>query len=237
MKLTICDSKTDTAEELKSDLEHFFSERRLPLPDIHIIPDSTSLLQHSEQTAILFFDIDYPGGDNMQPIRRLKKSCPDVIVFIISSHINALDDAMRLHVFRYLIRPLNTNRLFQNMEDALAAYYTVKRSVLVETRHSAHLLSTEDIVFIEALDRKSVVHTVHGDYTSIYPLQYWTDHLPRSLFFLSHRSCIVNLAYVVSFDHDCIHLFRNRFCTYLAHRKYAQFKTTFLSYVKSMDFV
>ena len=47
----------------------------------------------------------------------LKKANKDVIIFVVTSYSEYLDDAMRFHVFRYLSKPLDRQRFFRNMKD------------------------------------------------------------------------------------------------------------------------
>lgn len=47
----------------------------------------------------------------------LKKQNENTIIFIVTSYMEYLDDAMRFQVFRYLSKPLDSQRFFRNMDD------------------------------------------------------------------------------------------------------------------------
>ena len=84
---------------------------------------------------------------------------------------------------------------------------------------------TCDIVYVEAKGRKVIVHTSTADLDSTQTLQFWIDHLPQATFFQSHRSYIVNMAMVTSFDHELIYLCDGQFTAYLTRRKFPEHLT------------
>ena len=59
------------------------------------------------------------------------------------------------------------------------------------------------------------------------------EQLQMPCFFQPHRSFIVNLDHVSSFDHSLIYLCNNQYRAYLTRRKYTQFKDAFLLYLES----
>lgn len=66
---------------------------------------------------------------------------------------------MRFHVFRYLSKPLEKQRLFRNLKDALAVYHTLSQKIALETKEETLTLPVNDIILIETQGRKIIVHT------------------------------------------------------------------------------
>ena len=144
-----------------------------------------------------------------------------------------LDEAMRFHVFRYLSKPLDKQRIFRNLQDAITLYNTSITKVSIETKDGMFIVLSTDIFFIEAHNHKTIVHTSEGDYLSVHNINYWLNKLHIPCFFQSHRSFIVNLDHVSSFDRSLIYLCNNQYRAYLTRRKYTQFKDAFLLYLES----
>ena len=151
---------------------------------------------------------------------------------MVTSYSEYLDEAMRFHVFRYLSKPLDKQRLFRNLKDALNLYSSITAKIPIETKLGIHTLSTSDILAIEAQGRKVIVHAVQCDFDSIHNLQYWKNTLPQNCFFQTHRSFIINLEHVSSFDHTIVFLLDNQFQAYLTRRKYTNFKEAYLLYLE-----
>ena len=176
-----------------------------------------------------------PGMNGIYIGNSLKKRNENIIIFVVTSYSEYLDEAMRFHVFRYLSKPLEKQRLFRNLKDALTLYHSISKNIALETKDEIQTLPMNDIIFIEAQKRKIIVHTIKKDYESIHSMQYWLETLPESCFIQSHRSFIVNLKHVSNFTHDLIYLGEGQFTAYLTKRKYTEFKNAYLLYLESRE--
>ena len=75
---------------------------------------------------IIFLDIEMPGLNGIYVGNELKKRDKNTIIFIITSYSEcSLDEAMRFHVFRYPSKPIDKQRLFRNLKDALDLYHSI----------------------------------------------------------------------------------------------------------------
>lgn len=111
---------------------------------------------------------------------------------------------------------------------------SIKKSLLKQNPelHLFPSVLTCDIVYVEAKGRKVIVHTATADLDSTQTLQFWIEHLPQATFFQSHRSYIVNMAMVTSFDHELIYLCDGQFTAYLTRRKFTEFKKAYLMFME-----
>lgn len=235
MQLIICDDDKLFIQKLKSHLQLFFRQHHLTLPEIITFTSGEELLSYTGRIDILFLDIEMPGMNGIYIGNSLKKRNENIIIFVVTSYSEYLDEAMRFHVFRYLSKPLEKQRLFRNLKDALTLYHSISKSIALETKDEIQTLPMNDIIFIEAQKRKIIVHTIKKDYESIHSMQYWLETLPESCFIQSHRSFIVNLKHVSNFIHDLIYLGEGQFTAYLTKRKYTEFKNAYLLYLESRE--
>lgn len=232
MQILICDDDDLMREQLHKYILEYFERNALKIPDILHFSSGESLLADTGEKDILFLDIEMPGLNGIYVGNELKKNYPNLIIFIVTSYIEYLDEAMRFHVFRYLSKPLDKKRLFRNIKDALGLYHDTSIKVPIETREGVHTVPVSDIISIEAQGRKVIVHTTLRDFDSLHNMQYWEKHLPKQCFFQSHRSFLVNLEHVTDFDHSLIHLYNHQFTAYLTRRKYTLFKEHYLLYLE-----
>ena len=233
MRILICDDNPEITKQLHYYLCQYFEYHKLLLPEIVTYSSGDELLQDKSQKDIVLLDIEMPGVDGIYVGNTLTKHYPNVIILIITSFVEYLDDAMRFHVFRYLSKPIDKIRLYRNLTDALQLHSSREKKIAVETKDEVYTVSTKDIVYVEAQLRKVVVHTIHQDYVSTHNMQYWIEHLASPPFFQTHRSFIVNLAHVSNFDTTTVHLYNNHFSAYLTRRKYSEFKSNYLFYLES----
>ena len=159
-----------------------------------------------------------------------------LLFVIVTSYSDYLDEAMKFRVFRFLSKPIDKNRLFYNLKDALYQYSIDTITIPIETDSGVIVCTADEILCFEGKQRKTVVHTLDGNYLSIKGIEYWHENLDIPCMYSSYRSYIVNMKYVRSFDKTVISLrYRNQSVdAYLARRKYVDFKRKYMLYLESM---
>ena len=161
MRILICDDDTLMIEQLQRYIESYFKSNHLKCPRLVSFTCGESLLADQEEKDIVFLDIEMPGINGIYVGNELKKANKNVLIFVITSYSEYLDDAMRFDVFRYLSKPLDKQRLFRNMKDALICYNSITAKIPVETKQGVYSLLTSQIIAVEAQGRKVIVHTTH----------------------------------------------------------------------------
>lgn len=233
MRIAICDDDPFVLEQLQEYIQEFFKKISVKCPDLVCFSDGESLLADKEEKDILFLDIEMSGMNGIYVGNELKKANENIIIFIVTSYSEYLDDAMRFHVFRYLSKPLEKQRFFRNMKDAIDLYNTITIKIPIETKKGVYTLPASSVIAVEAQGRKVIVHTTQRDYESVHNMQYWLGLLPKNWFFQTHRSFIVNFVHVTDFDHTLINMSSNQLHAYLTRRKYSAFKEAYLLYLES----
>lgn len=233
MRIAVCDDDALMLEQLQKHIKGYFEKTGVKCPEIVCFSDGESLLADKGEKDILFLDIEMPGINGIYVGNELKRQNENIIIFVVTSYSEYLDDAMRFHVFRYLSKPLDIHRFYRNMKEAVSLYNTMTIKIPVETRQGVHTISASAIIMVEAFGRKVIVHSTIRDFESIYHMQYWSELLPKNCFFQTHRSFIVNFEHIADFDHTLIHMEGGQFCAYLTKRKYSAFKEAYLLYLES----
>lgn len=233
MRILICDDDILMCGQLQKYIESYFEKICVKCPEIICFSDGESLLADQGEKDILFLDIEMPGINGIYVGTELKKANEQIIIFVVTSYSEYLDDAMRFHVFRYLSKPVDKRRLFRNMKDALDLYNTRTIKIPIETRQGIHTLPASSIIALETRGRKVFVHTTICDFETVHNMQYYLDLLPKNCFFQTHRSFIVNFEHITDFDHSLVHMAGGQFHAYLTKRKYTAFKDAYLLYLES----
>ena len=181
---------------------------------------------------IAFLDVEMEGISGIKTAEVLKKKNDSLIVFILTSFSDYLDAAMRENVFRYLSKPLEKERLFRNMKDAVNLYFSQTKSVEIETKDRRIVIPLKKVICIESERHSSVFHTTDGDYLATKPLRYWVDSIRLPCFYQPHRSFLVNLVHVSDYDAREIRFFGSSCKAYMASRRYSDFKQKMMLYLE-----
>lgn len=233
MRIAVCDDDTLMLEQILKYVKAYFDKVCVKCPEIACFSDGEALLSDKGEKDILFLDIEMPGINGIYVGNELKRKHKNIIIFVVTSYPEYLDDAMRFQVFRYLSKPLDVQRFFRNMKDAMNLYNAITVKVPIETRQGVHTLLASSIIMVEAFGRKVIVHSTIRDFESVHNMQYFLELLPKNCFFQTHRSFIVNFEHVTDFDHTLVHMAGGLFSAYLTKRKYSAFKEAYLLYLES----
>lgn len=233
MRILICDDDSNIMQQLQRYLMEFFEDSKLRVPEIMTFEHGEELLATATANDLIFLDIELPNKNGIYVGRELKENYPNMIIFIITSHVEYLDDAMRFQVFRYLLKPLDKQRLFRNMKDAIVLYNSTNTKVSIETKEEIYTINVSDIIYVEAQGRTVTIYTPDRNYVVVKNMAHWVQTLNMPCFFQSHRSFIINMKYVSKFDHSLIYLFDDTYTAYLTRRKYSQFKDAYFLYLES----
>ena len=163
MRILICDDNSICSEQIKQYLLDYFNRNHLKIPEIACFQDGKSLMNDTGEQDILFLDIEMPGMNGIYIGNELKERNKKIIIFVVTSYIEYLDEAMRFHVFRYLTKPIDKQRFYRNLKDALKIYSSSNVKVLIETKTGAHTILESDIICIEAVGKSVTIHTIDTD--------------------------------------------------------------------------
>jgi len=233
MRILICDDDPLVIQQLEKYIALYFESNHLKCPELVSFASGEALLSDKGDQDIVLLDIEMPGMNGIFVGNELKKRNRNVIILVITSYSEYLDEAMRFQVFRYLSKPIEKQRFFRNLKDAIDYYNTLTYIIPIETRDGVCSLPASYLIAVEAQGRKVIVHTVKRDYISVHNMDYWLNLLPKNSFFQSHRSFIINFEHVTDFDHTTIHLSNEQITAYLTRRKYCAFKNAYYLYLES----
>jgi two-component system LytT family response regulator len=234
MTIAICEDNIECANQIKHLISSYFKSKNLEIPKIKEYHDGESLLSDNVDLDILFLDIELPGISGICVGREIKSVNRNTIIFVVTSFMEYIDDAMRFNVFRYIMKPIDTDGFYRNLSDALYRYSNDIKKYIVETHDTAYTLYSTDIIMVEVTGHKVSVQGVNGIYHSVKPMKYWQELLlTEPMFYQSHRSYIVNFHHISSYTDDSIGLYKDSCTAFLTKRKRVDFKNKYLMYLEN----
>ena len=236
MRILLCDDNKVILEQLRLLVSDYFRENGGQQPELACYGSGEALLGAETRADIAFLDVEMPGINGIQLGAKLKERNPHVKIFIVTSYPDYLDEAMKFQVFRHLSKPIDKERLFRNLKDAVYQHNMESREFPIVTNEGVFVRRAEEIVCIEAVQRKVLIHTVDGSLQRTQTMEHWRQTLTLPCFYMTHRSFIVNMRFVSMIDRDQVRLkYRGQeLYAYLTRRKYTSFKDTYLIYRESV---
>jgi len=183
---------------------------------------------------IAIIDIEMPGISGLNLTEKLKLNNPDIIVIILTSFSDYLDRAMKIQVFRYLSKPIDTNRFNRNFLEALTYYKQISKQIIIKMTNQTHAVNTKDILYIENKKHGSLIVTKNNKFnTNKKPIEWLNIINQPNCFVFSHKSYIVNLQNIINFDKNNITfqgIDGNIEIQCISQRKYSEFKKSFFDF-------
>ncbi len=124
MRIILCDDDEQILDQLQKYLREYHESAHLAQPEYAVYSNGEALLAPESRASALradiaFLDVEMPGRNGINIGALLREKNPKIKIFIVTSYLDYLDDAMKFHVFRYLSKPIDKARLFRNFKEAL----------------------------------------------------------------------------------------------------------------------
>lgn len=207
MNILICDDDEVSVNIIKNYVHDFFTNKKTKDYKLYEYYSGEDAIKCTADIDIAFLDVEMDGINGIEASKILRLNNKDMVVFIITSYMGYLDDAMDEGVFRYINKPLDKNVIFKGLHKAVELCYKKQRKKIIIKCKNANVLVEQDaIVYIESAARKRYIYTENGEYVSSESLTYWGNVLDRDIFFPVNKSIIVNIKKVEEFSNSKVKL-------------------------------
>lgn len=163
---------------------------------IHCYADAEFLLdaiRGGKKYNLLLLDVLMDEMDGLALAAKLRKEDINTAIIFISSSQEMACQGYLVNAFRYLIKPLEREKL----KEALIHCYDKwqeKKEILLSTLKGQRRISYMDIQFVEAYDRGTRFFLTDETVETKLKFSETEAMLPKSMFLTCHRAYIVNLA-------------------------------------------
>ncbi|MDE5598600.1 MAG: LytTR family DNA-binding domain-containing protein [Lachnospiraceae bacterium] len=209
INIAVCDDEKCMIEKLKKLAEDFFSKKNT---DISVAEFSSGeeLLRSNERIDILFLDIGMCGMDGIETARMLRAHGYNGFLIFITVLKEMVFRSFEVAPFDYLVKPVKEEhfektmeRLFLSMQNRLSPE---KVNLLVRKGYESTIISFQDIICCEIIDRKVYLYLASGEIIDYYER---IENLEKKLdgrFFRCHRSYLINLNHLKSYRNNTAYM-------------------------------
>lgn len=198
MRVVVGDDEPVAADALASEL------RRLGCDVVAVSRSGAATIDACAATrpAACFTDVSMPGIDGLAVARALREVAPGVRVVFVSAHPHFAVDAYAADVVDFVLKPLRRSRLADAVD-------RVRRSradpdagdrLLIPERGTVHLVPIREIEWVQADGYYLWLHTAQRAWMLRERMHRLEARLMHAGFLRVHRSAMVRVTSVVSFD-------------------------------------
>jgi two-component system LytT family response regulator len=185
---------------------------------------------------LMYVDINMPDLSGMDFVKSLDH--PPKIIFTTAYHDYALD-GFRVDALGYLLKPISYPEFLKASNKAKNYFETnaqkkiitdgISHSLFVKSGYKSVRINLDDISYIEGMREYVRIHITDGKpLMPLISLRTLEKELPSSMFMRVHRSYIVNLVKIQSFDNSGITIDDKTVIPVSD-----QYKDAFLKYIRS----
>lgn len=183
------------------------------VPDLELVGKCSNALEASEflknhKVDLMFLDIQMPEITGLEFMRSL--SNPPLVVFSTAYSEFAVE-GFELNALDYLLKPVAFDRFNKTIE-RVREYMSLKKSdeveapdlendhIFIKSNQKQVKLSYDQIFYVEAFADYVKLYTAEKRYITLQTMKNMEQKLPKEKFIRVHRSFIVGLKYITSFN-------------------------------------
>ncbi|WMJ82050.1 LytTR family DNA-binding domain-containing protein [Clostridium sp. MB40-C1] len=230
LKIAVCDDENNQRQEIV----HMIDKALNLNNEQHKITEFSNgeqLMLSTWNFDIYFLDIKMDKLTGIEVAKKIRLVNERAIIIFITGLKDYVFDAFDVRAFHYILKPIDEKKLKKVLYSALEQFEKKEKFIIAKTISKSTKIFIKDIMYIEAARRKIRVHTIYDVIEYYYKISDIEQELYEYNFFRCHKSYIVNLKYVSSYDNTFITL-TNSEKIYVSKYKLADFSKKFMYYLK-----
>lgn len=238
INIAICDDNREITEGTEKLLLKYFIQRNLEYKTAKY-EFGEDLLKNVEDFDLVFLDYDFgdKGEDGLTIAKKIRAKKLDVTIIFLTSYASIVFEAFEVSTFRFLVKPLEEEKLFAAMDDF---YKSIEEEeILVIKRDGTNYFIRESqISYIEANGKNCIIHYINKEniIRCNETLAAVEARISKKHFFRCHKSFLVNMRYVDSFSHTDLTLL-NEETIMISRHKFKPFSKAYANYIVQVAIV
>ena len=231
INIAICDDEKYISDKVKKLALDFFHRKNVEIK-ISQFGSGEELLRYNKSIDILFLDIQMDGIDGMETARKLRSQNYKGYLIFITVLKEMVFQAFEVQAYDYLVKPIEEEYFDKKMERLFASMQNANEAnLLVQKGYESNIISFDDIIFCEIIDRKIYLHLKSGEVIDYYDR---IENLETKLdgrFFKCHRSYLINLSYLKSYKNGMAYMINDQTIP-VSRLRSIEFSSVVLKYMK-----
>lgn len=198
--LAIVEDDAEMLKMLKNVLNDYFVTKKEQYSLNSFSSAEDFLNSETELLDIIFIDIELPGINGMEAIKKIRETNPSVMVIFVTYLTQFAIEGYSVNAFDYILKPFIKDHVFNTLNRALnklnknTEYISVGNS----NRSIKKKIAIDSIKFIESENHRLIFHLTNGVIKINGSIKKIAEELKNHSFFLCSVSYLVNLKYITT---------------------------------------
>lgn len=214
IRAVIIEDEPNSRELLKNMVSNYCEHVEI-VGEADDVPSGVAVINELKP-SLVFLDIEMPGGDGFDVINQISNL--DFAVIFVTGYNQYAIKAIKYAALDYLLKPIGLGELRAAIQKVQTMGPTPRRNIqflqdnidekeedisqiVIPGKQEHSVIEIDDILYLEAQGNYVRFHLDDGLNRLVsYPLNFYEQLLPKSIFFRIHKSHIINLAQVERYE-------------------------------------
>ena len=230
LNTAICDDEKLYIDNIVQHLNYFSRDNNVNF-EKSIFTNAEDMLSSNIKFDIAILDVEMNGMNGLKLGEQLRKINSHIVLMYVTAHRKYLDDALNLNAVRFFEKPLDSQRFYRGLRDAIKRIDNSTINFYLKDGKTTERVSAQDIIFVEIEKRRTKLVTIDGEYRSSNNINFWKENLSSSIFISPHKSFVVNLNYVTTYKRNLI-ILDGQYDVPISRNKQTDFRKVFMRFVE-----
>ena len=218
--IAVVDDEKSYISQIQQYLEQFERESGETIK-VSVFSDGDSIVhKYNSEYDIILMDVEMKFMDGMSAAEEIRKKDSEVVIIFITNMPQYAIRGYAVDALDYILKPVSYFAFSQCLQKAIVRRNNrAAKFVVINLKKGTARINIENIIYIETAGRRTVYHTVEGDYESYVSLNEAEEQLKQYHFFRISKWCLVNIALIDNYQDGYISLGKTKLAVSRSKRK------------------
>lgn len=196
MRAAICDDEKSMQMVLEKMLNEYSRLRSLDI-STDKFSNGRDLLRvlNEKEYNIVFMDYQMEDIDGLETSRMIRNKNNDSVIIFVSAYPEVAIDSYEVDTFRFIVKPINKEKLFKSLDDYLKSV-DHDDLLILKTHDGIWKIKMSEIIYAEAKGKHTIIRTTQNTFEIHIHLKMVEDQLSAEKFCRCQRSYIAGFSHI-----------------------------------------
>lgn len=196
LSIDLCDDEEQVRLNVKEILYRMYTGDEIEITEFASGQQLLLSCEQRNQTYdVAILDIEMPELDGIQVAKELRQMERDMQFIMLTSHAEYAVQGYELSIFRYLLKPLEEEKLFEAIQQIMQRKET-EHVLYISSLQNITVVKLSHILYIEANNQDIIIVTKNDRFQIRGNISDYEKRLKQDGFYRIHRGYLVNVMYI-----------------------------------------
>lgn len=204
MLIGICDDNPLTLKKIGEYIDTINKKKTYTLEARYYKSGEELLLEYTNQYKLLLLDIEMKELNGIETARKIREKDKEVKIIFITNFLQYATEGYKVNAYRYLLKPISYQVFVKEIDSVLEEIDKSCKEIFIKSKNKSYKMKLNDLIFIESYGHYIIYHMKEEKISVRSSLKLLNKELSDYYFFQVHKSYIINLSYVSSYNYQSV---------------------------------